>query len=71
MRVSRVLDLCTHPTVHLRDLSLENSSSTVRVSYFSDSRMALLMVYIRIKLQVDLQADKSSVVVKGPFFPQV
>jgi hypothetical protein len=28
-------------------------------------------VYIRIKLQVDLQADKSSVVVKGPFFPQV
>jgi hypothetical protein len=29
------------------------------------------MVYIRIKLQVDLQADKSSVVVKGLFFPQV
>jgi hypothetical protein len=29
------------------------------------------MVYIRIKLQVDLQADKSSVVVKGSFFPQV
>jgi phage protein U len=28
-------------------------------------------VYIRIKLQSDLQADKSSVVVKGPFFPQV
>jgi hypothetical protein len=28
-------------------------------------------VYIRIKLQVDLQADKSSVVVKGPFFPRV
>jgi hypothetical protein len=31
----------------------------------------LLTVYIHIKLQVDLQADKSSVVVKGPFFPQV
>jgi hypothetical protein len=31
----------------------------------------VLTVYIRIKLQVDLQADKSSVVVKGPFFPQV
>jgi hypothetical protein len=31
----------------------------------------LLMVYIRIKLQVDLQVDKSSVIVKGPFFPQV
>jgi predicted component of type VI protein secretion system len=29
------------------------------------------MVYIRIKVQVDLQVDKSSVVVKGPFFPQV
>jgi hypothetical protein len=28
-------------------------------------------VYNRIKLQVDLQADKSPVVVKGPFFPQV
>jgi hypothetical protein len=28
-------------------------------------------VYIRIKLQVDLQAEKSSVVVKGSFFPQV
>jgi hypothetical protein len=31
----------------------------------------LLTVYIRIKLQVDLQADKSSVVVKGPIFPQL
>jgi hypothetical protein len=31
----------------------------------------LLMVYNRIKLQVDMQADKSLVVVKGPFFPRV
>jgi hypothetical protein len=31
----------------------------------------LLTVYIRIKLQLDLQTDKSSAVVKGPFFPQV
>jgi hypothetical protein len=31
----------------------------------------LLTVYNRFKLQVDLQADKSSVVVKGPFFPRV
>jgi hypothetical protein len=31
----------------------------------------LLTVYNRIKLQVDLQADKSPVVVKGPFFPRV
>jgi hypothetical protein len=29
------------------------------------------MVYNHIKLQVDLQADKSPVVVKGPFFPRV
>jgi hypothetical protein len=29
------------------------------------------MVYSRIKLHMDLQADKSPVVVKGPFFPQV
>jgi hypothetical protein len=34
-------------------------------------KRGLLMVYIRIKLQVDLQADKSFIVVKGPFFPQV
>jgi hypothetical protein len=31
----------------------------------------VFMVYNRIKVQVDLQADKSPVVVKGPFFPQV
>jgi hypothetical protein len=30
-----------------------------------------LTVYIRIKLHMDLQADKSPVVVKGPFFPRV
>jgi hypothetical protein len=29
------------------------------------------MVYNRIKLQVDLQAEKSPVIVKGPFFPRV
>jgi hypothetical protein len=31
----------------------------------------MLTVYNRITLQVDLQADKSHVVVKGPFFPRV
>jgi hypothetical protein len=31
----------------------------------------LLTVYNRVKVQVDLQADKSPVVVKGPFFPRV
>jgi hypothetical protein len=29
------------------------------------------MVYIRVKVQVDLQADKSPVVVKEPFFPRL
>jgi hypothetical protein len=31
----------------------------------------VLTVYIRIKLQLDLQADKSLIIVKGPFSPQV
>jgi hypothetical protein len=34
-------------------------------------RKQLLTVYIRVKLQVDLQADKSYIVVKGPFFPSL
>jgi hypothetical protein len=34
-------------------------------------KRGLLTVYNRIKLQVDLQADKSPVIVKGPFFPRV
>jgi hypothetical protein len=33
--------------------------------------VCLLMVYMRIQLHLDLQVDMSSVVVKGPFFPQV
>jgi hypothetical protein len=36
-----------------------------------EQRRDLLAVYNRIKLQVDLQADKSPMVVKGPFFPRV
>jgi hypothetical protein len=32
-------------------------------------KRGLLTVYIRIKLHMDLQADKSPVIVKGPFFP--
>jgi hypothetical protein len=31
----------------------------------------VLTVYIRIKVHMDLQADKSRVIVKGPFFPRV
>jgi hypothetical protein len=34
-------------------------------------KKGLLTVYSRIKLQVDLQADKSPIVAKGPFFPRV
>jgi hypothetical protein len=33
--------------------------------------MSVLTVYIRTKVYMDLQADKSPVVVKGPFFPRV
>jgi hypothetical protein len=40
-------------------------------NFLNHNKVWLLTVYIHIKLQVDLQADKSSVVVKGPFFPQV
>jgi hypothetical protein len=29
----------------------------------------LLTVYMRIKFCLDLQADKSSIIVKGPLFP--
>jgi hypothetical protein len=31
---------------------------------------SLLTVYIRIKFRMDLQADKSAIVAKGPFFPE-
>jgi hypothetical protein len=34
-------------------------------------KRGLLTVYIRIKLHMDLQADKSPIVVKGPFFSRV
>jgi hypothetical protein len=34
-------------------------------------KRGLLTVDYRIKVHLDLQADKSSVVVKRPFFPQV
>jgi hypothetical protein len=37
----------------------------------SARKRCLLTVYIHIKVQLDFQADKSSVVLKGPFFPQV
>jgi hypothetical protein len=34
-------------------------------------KRGLLTVYIRVKVLVELQADKSPVIVKGPFFPRV
>jgi hypothetical protein len=34
-------------------------------------KRGMLMVYMRIKFRMDLQADKSSIVAKGPFFPEV
>jgi hypothetical protein len=34
-------------------------------------KRGLLMVDYRIKVHMDLQADKSTIVVKGPFFPRV
>jgi hypothetical protein len=36
-----------------------------------DDGAVLLTVDYRIKVHIDLQADKSPVVVKGPFFPRV
>jgi hypothetical protein len=37
----------------------------------ASSTMAMLMVNSCIKVRLDLQADKSPVVVKGPFLPRV
>jgi hypothetical protein len=37
----------------------------------STRKRGLLTVYIRIKVRLDWQADKSTIVAKGPFFPQV
>jgi hypothetical protein len=48
---------------------VNSSASYERKLFFLNTQ--LLMVYIRIKLQLDLQADKFPIVVKGPFFPQV
>jgi hypothetical protein len=48
---------------------VNSSASYERKSFFLNTQ--LLTVYIRIKLQLDLQANKFPIVVKGPFFPQV
>jgi hypothetical protein len=54
-----VIILATYPALNQPTVSQDWDQNT------------MLMVYIRIKVQVDLQVDKSSVVVKEPFFPQV
>jgi hypothetical protein len=46
-------------------------SPTQRTSCGAGRGASLLTVYIRVKVQVDFQADKSPIVVKGPFFPRV
>jgi hypothetical protein len=38
---------------------------------FLDGDILVVMVYMCIQFCLDLEADKSSVVAKGPFFPQV
>jgi hypothetical protein len=45
---------------------LGHTRSSTRTGGSSPTHATLLTVHIRIKFQVDLQADKSSVVVKGP-----
>jgi hypothetical protein len=51
---------------------LEGDGNSNKTNTTSKTRLRLnylLMVDYRIKVHLDLQADKSSVVVKGPFFP--
>jgi hypothetical protein len=54
-------------------LNIKPGSKPVKqqLCHFNDEKCKVLTVYNRIKVQVDLQADKSPVVVKGPFFPRV
>jgi hypothetical protein len=70
-----------HPlSVPASSLSLLDSSSSPTPagsplptpSFLSSlERRRLLIVDYRIKVHMDLQADKSPVVIKGPFFPRV
>jgi hypothetical protein len=66
--------------INIRDVTQDSSSASASGTVLSDStprsvsdpeQRSVLTVYIRVKVQVDLQVDKSSVVVKGPFFPRV
>jgi hypothetical protein len=54
-----------------RHISLIHDIAKIITNMLVLRLVPLLTVYIRVKVQVDLQADKSPVVVKGPFFPRV
>jgi hypothetical protein len=62
-------------TVAIEDTSNEEDGETLQERFYLRSRFSqpglLLTVCIRVKVQVDLQADKSPVLVKGSFFPRM
>jgi hypothetical protein len=57
--------------VAVDDLVIPDADTGVAVLEEPVGVVVLLTVYIHIKVHMDLQADKSPVVVKGPFFPRV
>jgi hypothetical protein len=59
------------PKIYRQNGSEKGAKELARTRRTTRLSGTLLMVYIRIKLQVDLEADKSSVGVKRLFFPQV
>jgi hypothetical protein len=61
--------LVHHVQARCRVLHPHRASECLGASRGLSSTM--LTVYIRIKVHMDLQADKCSVIVKGPFFPRV
>jgi hypothetical protein len=52
-------------------LELGDNSIHYPLGIAEDVPVKVLTVYIRVKVHVDLQEDKSPVVVKEPFFPRV
>jgi hypothetical protein len=58
-------------TTKLAEVKQELNTTLLKVIEKDGTIGRLLTVDYRIKLHMDLQADKSPVVVKGPFFPRV